>query len=89
MVIASFEFQEFFFTFSTQKDLRSSVLKIANILEYKLSDDQVDAIVAKSTFKAMKTDPMVNPDSCNPSYQDGVKQNKSFMRKGLLPFFSC
>ncbi|KAJ8025257.1 Sulfotransferase family cytosolic 1B member 1 [Holothuria leucospilota] len=67
-----------------QKDLRGSVLKIANFLEYKLSDDQVDNIVAKSTFKAMKTDPMVNPDSCNPSYQDGVKQNKSFMRKGKV-----
>lgn len=66
------------------KNLRDTVVKIANFLERPLSEDALATIVAKSRFVAMKQNPRVNPDGQLFSFTKGLKDNKSFMRKGTV-----
>ena len=63
------------------QDLREVVAKVATFLEKSLSDDVIDEITQLSTFDSMKSNPKTNPDSL-PGFQEAVKNNISFLRKG-------
>lgn len=67
-----------------QKNLPASVVQIAEFLGRKLSEETIEDICNKSSFNSMKNDPMTNPDLIMPSFKEGLKENRSFLRKGTV-----
>lgn len=60
------------------KDPELAVRKVANFLDKNLSDELIQKIVQRTSFKSMKANPMLNYSTVN-----GMDQNISpFMRKG-------
>ncbi|KAM4695158.1 amine sulfotransferase-like isoform 1-T2 [Discoglossus pictus] len=78
--------EEYNFLFLTyeemKKDLRSAVLKICQFVGNKLSDEEVETVVQKATFKNMKHDPLANYKFLP---EDVLHKNKGdFLRKGTV-----
>ena len=70
------------------QDLKGIVLEVSKFLGKSLPDSVIDQIVAHSSFKSMKANPMSNPDTLK--FFNGTKPDGqlSFMRKGAY-FLSC
>ena len=67
------------------QDLKSIVLEVCKFLGKSLPDSVIDQIVAHSSFKSMKANPMSNPDTLK--FNDPKVDGKlSFMRKGMSNF---
>jgi hypothetical protein len=67
-----------------KKDLRSSVVKIAQFMGHQLDDDVIDRITEKSTFDSMKASPLANPDGSD-VIKNTFKENATpFLRKGTV-----
>ncbi|XP_030846020.1 sulfotransferase 1C2-like [Strongylocentrotus purpuratus] len=71
-----------------KKDLQGAVRRIAEFMGKPLSDDVIENISEASTFKAMKKNPLSNPDTLlqNGNRESGLGQSStsSFMRKGVV-----
>ncbi|XP_070589496.1 amine sulfotransferase-like [Erythrolamprus reginae] len=72
----------FLFYEEMQKDLRSSVLKICNLLGRELTEMEVDDVVDKATFDNMKMDPRANYKFTSSAYP--LFGKKEFLRKGIV-----
>ncbi|XP_072163327.1 sulfotransferase 1C2-like [Diadema setosum] len=64
-----------------KKDLKESIRQISEFMGKSFSDETIDAIVAGSTFDAMKKNKTSNPDQVIKRVKEG---SKSFMRKGVI-----
>ncbi|XP_075410089.1 amine sulfotransferase-like [Tenrec ecaudatus] len=67
-----------------KKDLRSAVLKICSFLEKELSDEAVDDVVRKATFRNMKSDPQANYDKFVREEVGARTEDGCFLRKGTI-----
>ncbi|KAH0622246.1 hypothetical protein JD844_024383, partial [Phrynosoma platyrhinos] len=65
-----------------KKDLRSSVLKICNFLEKKLTEEELGDIVDKASFGKMSVDPRTNYTTSSTEILDFTKGR--FLRKGTV-----